>query len=448
MDRDDSHAETIRWKRDYTNELSATSSNERYSIDPFGSNDISGNTIPSVSQPLGTRISAPLDITSELDSLSISFQFATPQPPNLAPPNEASSISDILATISTTESIASTQQLLVELHTTRAQLTNAQTELQFLHQQNQAQVDRIDANILEVKQLKFRTQQLARYSKNQIEKVQEMLGTIQQIRTEIVTSLDKFGGYDEIHSMLAQLETTRHASISAHDALEETLRERVTGEESFYESLQAIQAQVAAQSHDSEHKLHQYQESIHSLSQTISIDRLRIAGMSVDLSTKLTNLHGLNAQITTMHAQVVGKSQTLQSRIAEIDRGFGELSQSVQQEKEQFYELTVEAIEKADAIRSQLADLVKQISGDRHSIQSQLKTEIESMRHTIRQETEQKLNNLDLRYHELISTWNDLHDRQKDRVLTVRKLSTWLWVLSFAIGVIFILLIRILTMFK
>jgi chromosome segregation ATPase len=396
--------------------------------------------VQSENSPQPLDLPAQLDVKAELDSLWVSWQLNNPNQLNPELTDELGSVSSILATIATTETITHTQQLLQELNSSREQLTSAQNQLQVLDRRNQDRVAAVDLSILQAKQLKFRTQQLAQTSKNRVEKVREMLESISQIRTEIVTSLDKFGGYAEIHSMLAQLETTRHALVIAHDRA-------TTGQEAFYDSLHEIQQQVIARSDDSEHKIHQYHDTIQSLSQTISIDRLQIAGMSVDLGAKLTDLHGLSAQITTIHAQVVEKSQTLQTKIAEIDRGFAALSQSVQTEKEQFYALTVESIEKTDAIGSQLAQILQQSSEDRDSI-SALKTEIASMRYTTRKETAQKLNNLNLHYQELTSTWTDFQARYKDRAVAIKKLSRWLWILSFAVGGMFILLVRMLISLK
>jgi chromosome segregation ATPase len=380
--------------------------------------------------------SEKLDLKAELESLLMSLQLAIPQPPISALTFESSLISGLPSP----ETIAHTQQLLHALNTTHDRISSVYANLQVTHQSNQAQVDAIDGSILEVKQLKFRIQQLARHSKNQLEQAAKMLGSIEQIHTEIATGLTKFGGYSEIQSMLLQLETTRHDLIIAHERA-------TTGQAAFYDSLKAIQVDAAARSDESEHKLNRYHESIQSLSQTISSDRLQIATMSVDLSTELTDLHSLNTQITSTHTQIIAASEAMRSRIVEIDREFVALSVSVQTEKEQFYELTVAAIEKTDQIGSQLANIIKQIGDDRDSI-STLKSQLEGVRHLARQEIEQKLNNLDLRYHQLISTWDDFQVRQKDRAINTRKFSSWLWILSVAVGGILVLLIRILMLLR
>jgi hypothetical protein len=384
--------------------------------------------------------SGEMDLEAELDALLISLQLVTPHPPNLAPAIEDKSIEGILTSISTTAPVTHTQQLLKELNTTRSQLNAACTQLAVLHQRNQVQVDRVDANVRQAEQIKFSTQQSAQHSSDRVEKVQKMLGSLEQIRTEIVTNLDKFGSYEEIRSMLAQLETTRYALVVAH--------ERVTlGQQAFYDSLHAIQQQVAATSHDSEDKFRQYHQSIESLSQTIATDRLKIAGMSVELSTKLHNLHALDAQITKIHTRVVETSQAFKLRLTEVERGFVRLSQSVSQEQEQFYELTVQTIEKSESVRSQFADIVKQIEDDRHTI-SLLQAQIESVKHTTQQQLELQFNDFNLRQDDLILLCNNLQSLHKDRLAIATKFSKWLWILSFAVGTIFILLVRIISCLK
>jgi chromosome segregation ATPase len=275
---------------------------------------------------------------------------------------------------------------------------------------------------------------------SRFDKAEQMLGAIERIHAELATNLAKFGGHAEIQSMLAQLETTRHSLVIAHDRA-------TTGQEAFYDSLRAIESAVANRSAESEQKLGAYQAAMDSLSQSITADRFQMARMSVDLSTKLTDLDHLNTQVAATHTEIVAAAQTMQTRIVEIDRGFVELIASVQTEKEQFYELTVETIEKADAIKSQLTQINNQISADRESIAA-LQAEIAAVRNVVRQETEHKLNNLDSRYHQLISMWDDFQVRHKDRVVNSHQLTRWLWLLSITVICIFVMLIRVLMIIK
>lgn len=215
----------------------------------------------------------------------------------------------------------------------------------------------------------------------------------------------------------------------------------IVQQQAVYESLQVIQAQVVAQGEESAQKLRQYQESIQSFSQIIASDRLQMARMSGEMSVKLNNFHALNAQFTTMHAQMVETSQTLQSKVTQIDRLFA-ASQSVRAEQEQFAALTAETIAKADLMQSQLAAIVQQIGGNHQSIAA-LKAEVESLRKTVRQEAQQKLINFDLRDRELISLYTNLQAHQKIQMATAKKFSIWLSILSGVVGATLLLLIRV-----
>jgi hypothetical protein len=381
---------------------------------------------------------SPTDVNAELDLLLGALQLATPQPPLGSPVTVNNSINNIQSRISTLAPVTHTQQLLQELNDARQQLTTAHTLLQLLNLRNQAQVDRVDANTQAVKQIKFRTQQLARYSKSQVETVRESIDTFDRIRTQIVTSLDKFGGYEQIREIGTQLETTRNL-------LTQTLRERVATERlAFDESLQSLQCEFASSREDWAARFRQYQESVESLAQTISIDRLQMTG----LSAKFTEIDGLSDQLTIMHDRVVEKSQTLQSKISQIERGFGELSQSIQSEKEQFYELTVETIEKADLLRSQLKEIANQIEDDRVMI-SQLQADICSIHQSLPVQIDRQLNSaLDVRDRELLAICHDLQARHHQGVATIKRLSTWLWILSVAVGTISILSIFMAISFK
>jgi chromosome segregation ATPase len=401
--------------------------------DPQLSVDAQSNTTMSVitQSSMIPATETTFDLTAELDSLLESLRLVTPHPPDLAITAASNPKSGNLVAIAANESI-NYPQLRQDLITVSEQISTARAQLQSVHQRNQAQVDAVDASVLQVNKIKVRIKQLARYNKYQVEKIQDTIGIIDRIRTEIATGLEEFGGYAEVAAMLTELKTIRAESIAAQERLKD-------GQESFYESLRAIQAQVVTQNHESVEKLRQYHELIQDLSQTTSADRLQIAGMSADLNVNLNQVQDLNLQIVEMHAQVTDKSHALQLQMAEINRGFTELSQSLHQDKEQFYELTAETIDRTDALRLQFADMSNQISGDRETI-AYLQAELESVSQTADRETEQQLDYFDLQLQELIDKYEH---QQKIQSSKSRKFSSWLWGLSIAVGVISVLLIRI-----
>jgi hypothetical protein len=426
------------WLSDALEPISATPADRVISV---------GTALPQAASHDALELDRPsTDVNAELDLLLGALQLATPQPPPLGSPVTVNnSINNIQSRISTVAPVTHAQQLLQELNDARQQLTTAQTLLQLLSRRNQAQVDRVDANTQEVKQIKFRTQQLARYSKSQVETVRESIDTFDLIRTEIVATLDRVGGYERIRGLGVQLATARQNLLTARDLLTETLHERVTIDRAaFDESLRAIQREVTARSEDWVAKLRQQQESVESLAHTIATDRLQ----TVELSAKLIEIDGLGDRLKIMHDRVVETSQTLQSKISQIERGFGELSQSIQSEKEQFYELTVETIEKADLLRSQLTQIANQIEDDRVTI-SQLQADIFSIHQSIPMQIDRQLDSvLDARDRELLAICHDLQTRHQQGVATAKKLSAWLWILSVAVGTISLLSICIAVSFK
>ncbi len=378
-----------------------------------------------------------VNVTAELDLLIETLDRAHPHPPQLNKPvdendrdrerrqQESHSISETLAEIAATE--LNTDTLLYrELTNIHQQIATARQELQTLHQRNQSQVEAIDAHADRIDRLKVRTQQLAYYTKNRVGKIQELITTVDAIRSEIVAGLEKFGGYREIRSLLTELETSRAALVLAHDRLS-------TGQETFYESLRAIEQRVTSHSNDAVDRLHRYQESIESLSETIAIDRGQMAEMSGELSLKYAQIQEQSDRINQMHAQVTEKSQVIHRRVAQIDRGFTELTESVRLEKDQFYELTAETIDRTTAIRSQFSNIDREFSLDREAIAA-LQSELATLRESVDRANERQLDYFDVQFYELLADWNEISGNRQERSSDRRKILTWLWILTVAIG--------------
>jgi predicted nuclease with TOPRIM domain len=384
-----------------------------------------------------------LNVSAEIDALIDTIELANPHPPQLvreasALPNrspeiadrqrrqqESYSISETIAEIAASETDTDSQ-LHRELTNIHQQIATARHELQTLHQRNQSQVETIDAHADRIDRLKVRTQQLAYYAKNRVGKVQELITAVDAIRAEIVTGLEKFGGYHEMRSLLAELETSRHALVLAHDRL-------CTGQETFYESLQAIEQRVTSHSNDSVARLRQYQELIETRSQTLSTDRQQIAEMSVDVSLKYAQIQELSTQIRDMHAQITEKSQLIHRRVTDTERGFSELAASVQLEKDQFYELTAETIDRTAAIQDRFSKIDREFSLDREAIAA-LKSELVTVREGVERASEKQIDYFDSQFYELLADWSELSEERQERGGDSRKILTWLWILSFAVG--------------
>ena len=377
------------------------------------------------------------NVTAELDALIKTLERANPQPPQLdrsleitilkqeRQRQESHSISETLAAIAASEPDPDTK-LYRELANIHQQIATARQELQTLHQRNQSQVETIEAHADRIDRLKIRTQQLAYYTKDRVGKVQASIATVDAIRSEIVTGLEKFGGYREIRSLLAELASSRQALILAHDRLG-------TGQAAFYESLQEIEQRVTSHRNDSVDRLCGYQELIENFSQTLSTDRQQMAQMSVDLSLKYAQTQNLSGQISDMHAQITEKSQLIHRRLAETERGFSELAESVRAEKDQFYELTAETIDRTADIRAQFSKIASEFSLDREAIAA-LQSELATVREGVERERERQLDYFDLQFYELLADWSELSGERQKRGSDSHKILIWLWILSGAIG--------------
>jgi hypothetical protein len=379
------------------------------------------------------------NVTAELDALIETLERAHPQPPQLdrsldiaslhqerdRQQQEAQSISETLAAIAASESAPDSQRQ-QELTNIHQQIATLQQELQALYQRNQSQVKTIAAHTDRIDRLKIRTHQLAHYTKDRVGKVQSSIAIVDAIRTEIITGLEKFGGYREIRSLLIELETSRQALVLAHDRL-------CTERETVYESLQAIEQRVTSHSNDAVERLRSDRALIESLSQKLSTDRLQMAEMSVELSLKYAQIQELSAQISDMHAQITEKSQLIHRRVADTERGFSELAESVRAEKDQFYELTAETIDRTADIRAQFGNIATEFSLDREAIAA-LKSELATVREGVERERERQLDYFDLHFYELLADWSELSDERQKRGSDRDKILIWMWILSGAIG--------------
>ncbi len=84
------------------------------------------------------------------------------------------------------------QQLLAAIAETKEQLAQ-------LQQNHQEKIAVIDQGLGQAEQLQKRTEQLAKYSKLQVQQLQEMLQSFDVVRQEIVTALDQFGSTNALH---------------------------------------------------------------------------------------------------------------------------------------------------------------------------------------------------------------------------------------------------------
>ncbi len=302
----------------------------------------------------------------------------------------------------------------------------AKNELTDIQQSNQAQVQAIERGVSQSQQLQQRTEQLAKYSKLQVRQMQEMLQSFDGIRQTIVQSLDNFGHYEQLEPMLQKVLA---ADLSLRQA-NEKLQAHQFG---LYESLQAIQKQVEKRSNTAEQNLLQGQADFEQLLETIRADRER----TIALQTLVTQ-NSQEAQ--QLHSSLLALQKSLSENSHQLQQNFADLAESVQHEKQQFYQLTADTINKTDAMRSQFAEMAKQVSKDWEAIQT-LQFKFEDLRENVDGEGKQQVSQLHQRYEELVSTWSDVKKKQVNIEKFQQRQQTWIKLLTGGLGCTILLLI-------
>jgi chromosome segregation ATPase len=324
---------------------------------------------------------------------------------------------------------AASQQLLDSIAQTQQQLVTIQ-------QTNQEKFSAIEQGLGQAEQLQHRTEQLAKYSKLQVRQLQEMLQSFELVRQEIVAALDQFGSYDRIQPLVQQIQGAEQSLKQAHGRLHEQ-------HTNLYQALQGIQQQVEQRSHSFEQGFQQKQADLKKLLLAIRDDRERVIAIEQSIEARMEHSDRLHQELTTLKTGLEEKSTAVQSNLTDINSNFASLAESVQHEKQQFYQLTAEMINKTDAMRSQFAEQAKQVSKYWEAIQS-LQFKVEDLDDRVDRESQSQVQQLTQRYEEVVSTWSDLKNKQKTIDRFHRAQQTWLKGLTAGLGVSMLLLVVLL----
>ncbi len=317
------------------------------------------------------------------------------------------------------------QQLIKSIAVVKSELTNIQRS-------NQTQFTAIEHHVNQSQQLQQRTEQLAKYSKLQVRQMQEMLQSFDGVRKSIVAALDRFGNYQQLEPMLQQI-------LAADLSLRQANEKLQAHQSDLYESLQSIQRQVESRSSTAEQNLLQGQAELESLLEIIRADRER----TIALQTLVTQNFQESQQL---HSSLTGLQKGLAENSEHLQQNFSALADSVQHEKQQFYQLTADTINKTDAMRSQFAEMAKQVTKDWEAIQS-LQFKVEDLRDYFDREGKQPISQLHQRYDELVATWSDLKKKQVSIEKSQRNQQTWLQVLSAGLIITVLALIGVVVRF-
>jgi chromosome segregation ATPase len=299
-------------------------------------------------------------------------------------------------------------------------ITAAQQLLADIHQENQIKAAVIEQNIVQVQELRHRSEKLAKFNKLQVQQVQEGLKSFEQIRDEIVSVFHQVGGSEQIQPLLQQI-------IQAKDSLHLVQRQLQSHQTDVFRSLQQIQEQVENRSANSESFLQQHKSDLNNLLSSVQVDRQQLMAMQNTVAEQLQRSTELNNRLAE-------KSTLFQNSIADINNKFTSLSDSVQYEKQQFYQLTVETMDKADTSRSQFTEVTRQVGRNAETMKA-LKTEIKELRTAFEVDVKQEVSQLNSLYDEMLSTWNDTKRKQNNIDQHQRLFQNWLFSLTVAVAV-------------
>jgi chromosome segregation ATPase len=305
-------------------------------------------------------------------------------------------------------------------------LAAMQNELVATQQSQVEKLQAIEHSSGQAHKLQQRTEQLAKYSKLQVRQMQEMIQSFETIRQEIVTSLDRFGHYEQLEPMLQKI-------LAADLSLRQANEKLQAHQSDLYESLQGVQKQVESRSNVAEQNLQQSHTEFTKLLETIRSDRER----TVALQTMISQ-HFQEAQQLQVNLRGLEEGLTLKS--TQLATDFTELTESIQHEKQQFYQLTAEMINKTDAMRSQFAEIANQVDKDWKAIQS-LQFKVDDLHNTLDNEAKQQSFQLNQRYDELVSSWGDLKQKQAKIDRQQQSQQVWLKVLGIALFITLFVLI-------
>jgi chromosome segregation ATPase len=315
-------------------------------------------------------------------------------------------------------------------------IAETQQQLATIQQSSQEKLSAIENGFVQAEQLQHRTEQLAKYSKLQVRQLQEMLESFEQVRQEIVAALDKFGSYDRIEPLVQKIQGAEQSLTQAHDRLHIQHTE-------LYQSLQGIQQQVEHKSHTFEQSFQQKQADLKKLLLAIREDRERVIALEESVENRVVESDRLHQAMQALQVGLDEKSLVVKNNLTDMNSNFASLSESVQHEKQQFYQLTAEMINKTDAMRSQFAEQAKQVSKYWEAIQS-LQFKVDDLDDRVDSQTQGQAQLLNQRYEEMASSWGDLKKKQQGLDRYHRTQQSWLKFLTAGLGVSMLMVVVLL----
>jgi DNA repair exonuclease SbcCD ATPase subunit len=361
------------------------SGNENYNLDnsgflhfePIG---VHKSTIASIDRSESSPLLnvEQLDVDEEISSLFAMVNPSFVDEENELPASSATSDPKIL------QKIAAAQKMLTDVHF-----------------ENQLKADAIEESVARVEELRRRSEKLAKFNKQQVQQVQGVLKSFEQIRHEIVTALGEFGGYDQVQALLQQMG-------QADASLRQAQRELLTHQTDLYRSLQHIQQQIEERNDNTSHLLQQHQSDLKGLLSASEVEQQQ----PISTANGSGQMH-LSAEMHEQYEQLASKAHLIK------------VAKRVNKNTE-----TIKILQ-AEIAESNPLKVNKRVTKNSETIKI-LQTEITELYNTLNQGVKQDVSNLNSLYGEMTSTWSETRRKQCSIDKSQRLFQNWLMTLSVA----------------
>jgi DNA repair exonuclease SbcCD ATPase subunit len=277
----------------------------------------------------------------------------------------------------------------------------AQKMLTDVHFENQLKATAIEESVARVQELRHRSEKLAKFNKQQVQQVQGVLKSFEQIRQDIITALGEFGGYDQVQALLQQMG-------QADASLRQAQRELLTHQTDLYRSLQHIQQQVEERNDEATHLLQQQQSDLKGLLSASEVEQHH----SISTANGSGQMH-LSAEVQDQYEQLASKAHLIK-----VAKRVNKNSETIK-------------ILQAEIAESHPLKVTKRVNKNSETIKI-LQTEISELHNTLNQGVKQDISNLNSLYGEMTSTWSETRRKQCSIDKSQRLFQNWLMTLSVA----------------
>jgi DNA repair exonuclease SbcCD ATPase subunit len=278
----------------------------------------------------------------------------------------------------------------------------AQKMLTDVHFENQLKAAAIEESVSRVQELRHRSEKLAKFNKQQVQQVQGVLKSFEQIRQDIITALGEFGGYEQVQALLQQMS-------QAETSLRQAQRELLTHQTDLHRSLLQIQQQVEERNDNTAHLLQQQQSDLKGFLSASEETEQQNSTSTVNGSGQMH----LSVEVQDPYEQLASKAHLIK------------VAKRVNKNSETIKILQTEIAE------SHPLKVAKRVNKNSETIKI-LQTEITELHNNLNQGIKQDVSNLNSLYGEMTSTWSETRRKQCSIDKSQRLFQNWLMTLSVA----------------